>query len=70
MSEPTPLYDAAARMHLADQAEAGMGALGRQYAAFYSALVAGGVPPGVAADCLHRQQMAACQAMLYAQAGR
>lgn len=56
-------------VHLADQQEATMAALGRQYAAFYAALIAGGVPTRVAATMVHRQHGATLQAWLGAQAG-
>lgn len=69
MPEPFQFPSPEAAVHLHDQQEANMAALGRQYAAFYTALVAGGVPPAVAAELLGRQQMANLQAWVNAQAG-
>ena len=69
MPEPFQFPAPEAAVHLADQQEATMAALGRAYAAFWAALVVGGVPPTVAADIVQRQQMANLQAWLNAQAG-
>lgn len=50
-----------------DQQEAQMAGLGRQYAAMYAALIAGGVPRREAVQMLHRQQAAILQHALTAQ---
>ena len=68
MPEPFQFPAPEAAVHLADQQEATMAALGRAYAALWAALVGGGVPPTVAADIVQRQQMANLQAWLNAQA--
>ncbi len=69
MPEPFQFPAPEAAVHLADQQEATMAALGRSYAALWCALVGGGVPPTLAADIVQRQQTAALQAWLNAQAG-
>jgi hypothetical protein len=47
-----------------DQSEAQMAAFGRQWAAFYQALCAGGVPARMAGRMTERQQAATCQMIL------
>jgi hypothetical protein len=58
--EPTPFSDAA-RIHLTDQAEANMAALGRQYAALYRAMVENGAPDTLAQAVVLNQQHANLQ---------
>ena len=66
MSEPTPLHDAA-RIHLTDQTDAWTTALARKYAIFYGTLVAGNVPPNVAADMVQVMQRADLQVWAHGQ---
>jgi hypothetical protein len=47
-----------------DQTEAQMAALGRQWAAFYRALLDGGVPLRMAGRMTERQQAATCHMIL------
>lgn len=72
MPDPFPFPSSEAAIHLADQNEATMAALGRQtaafYVAFYGTLIARGVPVRVATVMLQRQQVTDLQCRLQQQA--
>lgn len=73
MPEPFQFPTPESQVHLADQQEAQMAAVGRQmaalYVAFYGTLLKHGVPQRVATAMLQRQQITDLQVRLQAQAG-